>query len=230
MQAIYWVRQGLNNLSASAKPEDWTLVDRYLAPVERSLFAAMEIADQRHCVGVLRSLLSEGISDTALLKAGLLHDVGKARCRIGVLHRSIAVLLVALFGKLPSFLTRQCQEGFCLPFYVLENHPRIGAAKLAKAGCEERGWRLTELHQLDPAFVGNLPDDEWVRWARVALRAADSKNGGEGAMRQGTKGGQGRGVGAWCDADTNGSAAAAAGEAGRSRHRPAAGRASAAPW
>jgi hypothetical protein len=176
VQAIYRVRQGLNSLSAGTQHEDGEMVARYLFPSERALFARMESADQRHCIGVLHSLLAMGITDTSLLRAGLLHDVGKTRCRISIVHRSIAVVLVALFGKLPTFLTWQCQEGFWLPFYVLENHPRLGAAMLAKDGCEERVWRLTELHQLDPAFIGNLPDNEWVRWALAALRTADSKN------------------------------------------------------
>lgn len=176
MQAMYRFRQGLHNLSATARPEELALAVSYLSPVERDLFARMEPADQRHSIGVLRSLLAMGVEDSHLLKAGLLHDVGKSRCRIGIVYRTIAVLLVALFGGLPPILTWQSEEGFWMPFYVLENHPRLGACMLARAGCDERVWRLAELHQLDPERVGSVPDDEWVRKSVAALRKADSEN------------------------------------------------------
>ncbi len=176
MQPIYRVRQGLNNLNARAQPADWAIVNRYLSSVEVELFSQMEPADQRHSIGVLRSLLAAGVTDTALLKSGLLHDVGKSRCKIGIVYRSLAVLLTAVFGGLPEVLTWQFRESIFTPFYVLENHPRIGAAMLVKAGCEERVWRLTELHQLNPALVGSVPDNEWVRWALAALQKADSEN------------------------------------------------------
>lgn len=176
MQPIYRVRQGLNNLNARAQPSDWALVNRYLSPVELELFSRMEPADQRHSVNVLRSLLARDITDAALLKAGLLHDVGKSRCKIGIVYRTLAVLLTAVFGGLPEFLTWQSRESILTPFYVIENHPRIGASILVKAGCEERVWRLTELHQLNPALVGSVPDNEWVRWALAALQKADSEN------------------------------------------------------
>lgn len=176
MQAIYRIRQGLNHLSAGARREDWSLIARYLSTPELELFRQMELADRLHSESVLHSLLSAGISDLPLLKAGLLHDVGKSRCRIGVVHRALAVLLTSLFGGLPSFLTWQPQESILMPFHVIEYHPRIGASMLAKAGCEERVWRLTELHNLSPAQVGRVPDDEWVRWALAALQKADSEN------------------------------------------------------
>jgi hypothetical protein len=175
VRAIYRVRQGLQNLSARVEPESVGLANEYLSPAERQLFARMEPADQRHSVGVLRSLLSMGIEDATLLKAALLHDVGKSRCRIGVVHRTVAVLLTAIFGELPSFAWQR-NTGFWMPFYVLENHPRIGAVMLARAGSEERVWRLTELHQLEPELVGRVNDNEWVRWALALLRKADNKN------------------------------------------------------
>ena len=163
-------------MNARAQPADRALVNRYLSSVELELFSRMESADQHHSVNVLRSLLAMDIADMALLKAGLLHDVGKSRCKIGIVYRTLAVVLTAVFGGLPEFLSWQSRESIFTPFYVIENHPRIGASMLAKAGCEERVWRLTELHQLNPALVGSVPDNEWVRWALAALQKADSEN------------------------------------------------------
>jgi putative nucleotidyltransferase with HDIG domain len=141
-----------------------------------ALFVQMEPADQRHTVGVLKSLVSSGVQDRALLKAGLLHDVGKSRRKLTLIHRTLAVLLRAVFGKVPSFLVWQGQDSFWAPFYVLENHPRLGASMLARAGCEERVWRLAELHHAEPGLVGRIPDEDWVRPALNALKKADSEN------------------------------------------------------
>ena len=176
MRAIYRIRQGLANLGARMRPGDWTLVARHLSQPERALFARMEPADQSHSVQVLRTLLSSGVTDESILKAALLHDVGKSRCPISVFHRTATVLLKAIFGRLPALELRGEETGWWFPFYVIANHPRIGASMLAQAGAEERVWRLVELHQLEPHQVGSVPDGPWVREALTILRRADNQN------------------------------------------------------
>lgn len=173
---IYRIRQGLANLGARMLPEDWVLADRYLSEAERALFARMEPADQRHSTQVLRTLLQAAVTDESLLKAALLHDVGKSRCRITLVHRTVAVLFEALLGRLPALEARGDGKSWWLPFYVLANHPRIGASMLAQAGTEERVWRLVELHQLEPQRVSNVPDAHWIRAALATLRRADNQN------------------------------------------------------
>lgn len=158
------------------RPEDWALVARHLSEPEWALFGRMEPADQRHSVRVLRALLEEGVADQSLLKAALLHDVGKSRCRITVFHRTVAVLLEAVLGKLPPFPLRGNDRSWWMPFYVIANHPRLGASMLVQAGSEERVWRLVELHQQEPQLVGNVPDSQWIREALVTLRRADNQN------------------------------------------------------
>lgn len=175
-QALYRVSQGLANLRAAMAADDWALVSEHLSEAELSLFKGMQPQDQRHSVQVLRSLLAEGEEDELLLKAALLHDVGKSRCQIGIFHRTLAVLAKAVFGELPFFLCRTPGGGCWLPMYVIASHPRIGASMLAQAGCPEKLWRLVELHELDPRAVGDLPDGRWVRRALVALRRADNQN------------------------------------------------------
>lgn len=176
MGAIYRVRQGLANLRATMRDEDWALVEQHICGAERSLFERMEPADQRHSVQVLRHLLSEGIGDESLLKAALLHDVGKSQCRLGVVHRTLGVLLTALFGGIPSFLTWSPHGMGREAFHVIANHPRMGASMLARAGCDQRVWRLAELHQVDPALVRDVADEQWVRWALELLQRADSNS------------------------------------------------------
>ncbi len=176
MGAVYRIRQALANLTARMQPEDWILVGRYLTDAERRLFVRMEAADQRHSVQVLRTLLADSVEDESLLKAALLHDVGKSRCRITIVYRTAAVLMEALCGTLPAFGIRGDRKSWWFPFYILANHPRIGASMLAQAGTEERVWRLVEMHQLEPYLVRNVPDAQWIRAALVTLRQADNEN------------------------------------------------------
>ena len=156
--------------------EDWVLVARYLSQPEQAMFARMEPPDQQHSTRVLRALLATGVTDERILKAALLHDVGKSRCRITVVHRAVAVLLETVLGGLPAFDTRGDETTWWLPFYVLANHPRIGASMLAGAGTEEKVWRLVELHQLEPHLVRNVPDAQWLWPALAVLRQADNQN------------------------------------------------------
>ncbi len=178
MGAVYRIRQGFANLGARMHSEDWALVEQQLSKAERELFEQMEPADQHHSVRVLRALLGLGITDQDILKAALLHDVGKSGCRISLLHRTLAVLWTAAVGISPAFQLRSNDNNnsWWLPFYVLANHPRLGASMLVRVGTKERVWRLVELHQLEPRLVGDLPDASWVRAALATLRIADNQN------------------------------------------------------
>jgi putative nucleotidyltransferase with HDIG domain len=176
VRAAYRIRQGLKNLSAEMRSDDRALVEHHLGARELELFYRMEPADQRHSVEVLRTLLRDGTDDQHLLKAALLHDIGKSRSRITVLHRTLAVLARAIFGRWHLIPAWPSESGWWTPFYVMSNHPRIGASMLAKAGCDERVWRLVELHQVQVSSLGPIPDEEWVRWALERLRSADESN------------------------------------------------------
>lgn len=177
MRAFYRVGQGIDNLLARVRPEELALVRKWLSNEEQRVFSLMSPADQRHSIRVLTALLAEGVGDVDLLKAALLHDVGKSRCRISVLHRTLAVLVAPVMARLTPLNAAPSAGSWWLPFYVIVNHPRIGAAMLARSGCSDRVWRLTELHHLEPHQIGRLrTDNDWIQQALLTLRRVDNLN------------------------------------------------------
>ncbi|MEX0683852.1 MAG: HD domain-containing protein [Dehalococcoidia bacterium] len=71
------------------------------------LFAAMQAADQRHCLDVYQLLRADAETDTELLTAALIHDAGKAgegSARVRLWHRALLVIL-------PDALVRRFARG-----------------------------------------------------------------------------------------------------------------------
>lgn len=126
---------------------------RWLKGGERRLFEAQGKADRRHAVRVACRLLAAGHSDALLVRAALLHDVGKAGAGIQVWHRVAWVLLGGLVRRSRA-----------RPFVALANHPSIGATMLRAAGADPRVVALVAGHP--------LPGDE--ERARLLAWADDS--------------------------------------------------------
>jgi hypothetical protein len=110
-----------------------------------ALFDTMHVADRRHGLDVVATLLSEGATDTDLLLAGLLHDVGKGQ--IGVWPRVIYSLGQA-YG---SWVWRLAAivPGLRADLERLRGHAESSARLAAAAGCTARTEELIR-HQDEP--------------------------------------------------------------------------------
>ena len=173
MSAPYRVRQFIRAIGARIRPQgvNPALVNRYLPLAARSLFQAMPRYDQRHALGVLRTLQERGYDDRDLLAAALLHDVAKTADRAAVLrlwHRVAVVLMQALRPSLPDRIARNQPGSWRQPFYVAQRHPELGARLALEAGCSPQTAELIRRHEDRP--TGS--DDPWL----AALRAADEVN------------------------------------------------------
>lgn len=142
------------------------LVVRWLSPAEQALFSRYVLADQWHTIRVARQLLEAGETQPSLIKAALLHDVGKSQLRLTLFDRSIAVLLKKLW---PSRARRWGQgepSGWKRPFVVRAQHAEWGARLAEAAGSDSLTISLIRRHQ-DPV--------ETAVWATDAP-AADEEN------------------------------------------------------
>lgn len=120
---FYRIKQFLRSLLARLSPADLTLIDRYLNPAEKELFFRLSRPDQVHsaCVaGKTNGALSvRGQNDGLLIKAALLHDLGKIDSGLNPFNRSVYVLADHFF---PSGL-KKCRRWKSVRAYY--DHPEL---------------------------------------------------------------------------------------------------------
>jgi putative nucleotidyltransferase with HDIG domain len=158
--------QGLSYLMPRRSGRIDAELRQLLAPAEFDLVARLSVSDRAHVLAVHQRLVQSGGRDADLLRAALLHDVGKADAgaRVGLAHRTLAVLLKATAPTLFSWLASPHGSGWRRPFQLVTEHPEVGARKARDVGCNERVCWLIEHHH--DAGVG---DDAEL----LALQRAD---------------------------------------------------------
>lgn len=140
--------------AAPLGPVEQAEAARLLRPAERALFWAQSAADQRHALQCARAVAARRPDRSDLIRAALLHDVGKRHAGLGAVGRAAATVLGALGLR---------GRGRRLAY--LEHGPR-GAAELEDAGAEPVVVAFA-LHHHGTAPAGVQPGD----WAE--LRRAD---------------------------------------------------------
>jgi hypothetical protein len=146
--ASWWgskVRQFRAHVRARVVPGERAGLATWLDPSQLALFDAMHVADRRHGLDVVATLRAEGVTETDVLIAGLLHDAGKDQ--IGVWSR-VAYSLGQAYGswiwRLAGFVPRVRRD-----LDRLRHHAETSAALAAAAGCSPRTVELIR-HQDDP--------------------------------------------------------------------------------
>jgi hypothetical protein len=91
----------------------------------------MHIADQRHGLDVVASLRAQGVTETDVLVAGLIHDAGKGDT--GVLPR-VAWTLGERYGRW-VWRVAGVVPGFAVALRRLRDHAETSASLAAAAGC-----------------------------------------------------------------------------------------------
>ena len=138
----------------SAQPlnsEDRRLVDELLSSAEKELFYRFSVNDQNHSIRVVKYNIGKNLKNRSLLKASLLHDIGKTKAgRLSILDRSVAVAIKAVLPSLSqSWGKRELEEAsrFQRPSIVRAQHAEWGAEMVKAAGGDHLTVSLIRRHQ-----------------------------------------------------------------------------------
>jgi predicted hydrolase (HD superfamily) len=167
----YRIWQGVRALFAWTRPLDLAPAEALLSPALLALFKRMRRSEQLHSLGVLETLRARGHDHPDLLVAGLLHDVGKSRAPIGLVGRTLVVLVRAFLPGRYWQWARGKANGWRRAFVVAEAHPAWGAEMVSEAGASALVVALVRRHQ---EKIGETGTEEERLLA--ALQAADAAN------------------------------------------------------
>ncbi|MHB9095103.1 MAG: HDOD domain-containing protein [Eubacteriales bacterium] len=139
-------RQFFRALFSKMTQDDLAMVSKYLSKDEKQLFFNMDPAIQKHCVNVaftVQNMLKDrpGTDHGLLMKAALLHDIGKPRGSLTLMDRVWYVLVRKASRRLAEKLARPGKGGFLArlryAFYIHINHGEIGASIAQNSGLGE---------------------------------------------------------------------------------------------
>lgn len=137
-----------------------------------ALFFRMSDPDQAHSARVFQALVDQGEEDETLLRAALLHDVGKSLNPLRAWERSLVVITNRL---LPNQVLNWGQgepRGWRKPFVVALQHPEWGATLVQQEGGSQTLITLIRYHQEHPQPSVNKDVQELIK----RLQAADGMN------------------------------------------------------
>lgn len=146
-QVLYRTRQFWLALTAAPAPETLEQARLLLTEEQFALFQALPPGEQAHGLEVYRQLKDGGEAHPDLLRAALLHDIGKGRAPLRVWERVAIVLARAAFPEKAQEWGRGPAAGWRRPFVVAEQHPQWGAEMVAQTGASPLTVALIRRHQ-----------------------------------------------------------------------------------
>jgi hypothetical protein len=169
----YRIWQFFQSFHNSLTEQDWTDIRRTLSASELELFQQLPGVDQNHSLRVFRTLLAANESEPDLLKAALLHDLGKIKYPLRRWERVFAVLAKAFFPGLVRDWGSGDAVGMRRSLVVLSQHPLWGAGLAADAGTNARTVWLIQNHEEDPPRESSQNGDLALL---LKLQGADNQN------------------------------------------------------
>lgn len=140
------LKQFIEALFARVGKDDYTFLSDYVTLAERDLFMRMPRYDQRHSLNVGNFLRRGGYS-LELVRAGLLHDIGKGEnSELTLIRRSLCVLLEKFAPAKVKQLVKERKGKLGEALYIHLNHPEIGARLLEELGTDEHIVKLVHYH------------------------------------------------------------------------------------
>lgn len=139
VRAIYRCRQVVRAYRPRLHPDELLWAGSILSPEEQRVFREMAPADIRHSLDVAHICQQHSLFEpltsqekNLLLKAALLHDIGKRKLTIRLWHRVLYVLI----HNMPVWFNRvRNWRPISQPLFVMANHAQLGGTE-----AEQRNW------------------------------------------------------------------------------------------
>lgn len=162
---LYRVKQFWWSLSCSVDGKDEEYLKLHLSNDEVNLFTKLKISEQIHCINVAKDAeqicFDKNIKCDRIIKAALLHDIGKLYKKLNVIDKAIIVILDSLSrGQLKKLEKLK-------KINVYYNHGKIGADMLKNYGYEDKLLYLIENHH-----NYNISDN----WELDIIRSCDNRH------------------------------------------------------
>ena len=171
---LYRARQFWHALYAVPSVDDLDEVHSLLNPAQMALFLRMHPSEQAHSIQIMQAIVQTGADQFGerrvdVLRAALLHDVGKNCYPLRIWERVLIVLARAFAPTLVGRWGAGEASGWRRVFVVAWQHPSWGAQMAADAGASPLTVALIRRHQ-DVLLKGS--DDFEDRMLRL-LHSAD---------------------------------------------------------
>lgn len=118
---LYRIKQFILALFSRFTDEDREFIDLYLDNLDKTLFEKLPKHEKKHCINVAKYVISHNENiDNFIIRASLLHDIGKVDSFLNPFFKGIIVIL----DKISKNFTKKLS--FIKPVRVFYNHPVIG--------------------------------------------------------------------------------------------------------
>jgi len=164
------VNKFFKSFNVRLEPDDLVFIRKHLTLNEQVLFFRMQVVDQKHTVEMTRKLADQitlnkdhkKMDTTALLKASLLHDCGKALYSFRIRDRVIGTLLKKFLNSFYLYLSEKGKtavkkRSLSKMIYNHHHHPKLGAELAEAAGVAALTSKLIASHQ-DPFYEDDTPE------------------------------------------------------------------------
>lgn len=142
--SLYRIKQFYRSMVSKINDRDIDFLKIHLKPYELKLFNQLPTYEQKHCINVARDVEitcnRRKLKSVDLIKAALLHDIGKIYSNMNLIDKSIMVIL----HKITNGKIRKYNKFKNVNMYY--NHGDIGYNLLKQYGYDERFLFLVKNH------------------------------------------------------------------------------------